>query len=164
MTLRTLWPLSPSTWASLTLWATQLAMSPAPPLRKCMTNSSSCPCKNGCPLCSSWQATVFFCSETQVWHGEDFPAPADIQCLPTPVRVQEDPPRGPRPAHGHPAGHTAGHPVCIWHCQGRQAAGHHHHQREQQLKSPVPALVFSRLFKVHLQIETWNPASFYRNI
>ena len=85
---------------------------------------------------------LFFCLETQVRHGEDLPPLTDVQCLPTAVRMQEDPPGGPGPAHGHPAGHAAGHPVCLRHRQGRQAAGHHHHQREQQLNGRAGPFVF----------------------
>lgn len=56
--------------------------------------------------------------------------------------MQEDPSRGLQPAHGHPAGHTAGHPVCVRHRQGRQTAGHYHHQREQQLRRGAGPSIF----------------------
>lgn len=127
----------------------------APPLKRCqkwLWNRLSCFQRNAC-LCS-WMSTLqfmvnscVFCLETQVWHGEDFPSPTDIQCLPTSVRVQEDTSRGLRSTHGYPAGHTAGHPVCVWHCQGRQTAGHYHHQREQQLNSRGQAFYFLGFLK-----------------
>lgn len=106
----------------------------------------------GCPPSSPRWAAVSLCLETQVWHGEDFPSFIDIQCLPAAVRVQEGPAGGLRLTHRRPAGHTAGHPVCVWYRQGRQTAGHHHHQREQQLSSEALSRLLPRLSKVQFQI------------
>lgn len=160
MTLRALWPLRQSASASLTPGLAMLGVFWAPPVKKCKKTAvygTACFQRNACPC--SWMSTLqflangcVFCLETQVWHGEDFPSLTDVQCLSTSVRMQEDPPGGLKPTHGHPAGHAAGHPVCVWHRQGRQTAGHHHHQREQQLNSGVLALLFSRLFQVRFQI------------
>lgn len=87
--------------------------------------------------------------KTQVWHSEDFPPLTHVQCLPAPVRVQKGSPRRLKLAHGCTAGHTAGHPVCLWHRQGRQTAGHNHHQREQQLSSGTVLLLSGKAGRRH---------------
>ncbi|XP_043294736.1 ARF GTPase-activating protein GIT2 isoform X7 [Cervus elaphus] len=105
-------------------------------------HDSYIPCSERIHIAVTEMAALFPKVKTQVRHGEDLPPLTDVQCLPTAVRMQENPPRGPRPTHGHPAGHAAGHPVCLRHRQGRQAAGHHHHQREQQLNGRAGPSVF----------------------
>lgn len=60
------------------------------------------------------------------------PVPAHFQCQPAPRRVPEGGRAQPLPIR-HPAGHSAGHPVRLWHCQSCQATCHCDNKRKQQL-------------------------------
>uniref|UniRef100_A0A674GL75 GIT ArfGAP 1 n=1 Tax=Taeniopygia guttata TaxID=59729 RepID=A0A674GL75_TAEGU len=73
--------------------------------------------------------TPVLCSatETSTGDGAELPAAAQRQRLPTAERVPQDCAPRARRHRGLPAPHPAGHPVCLRHRQGRQAAGHHHH-------------------------------------
>lgn len=60
------------------------------------------------------------------------PVSAHFQCQPAPRRVPEGGGAQPLPVR-HPAGHSAGHPVRLWHCQSCQATCHCDNKRKQQL-------------------------------
>lgn len=89
-----------------------------------LLRKNTCGCdRNGCPLPE--EASLRDC--------ERLSALVDLQCVPASERVQEGGAFRGLPGTGHAAGHPAGHPMCLWHCQGSQAACHHHHKGEYQL-------------------------------
>lgn len=74
-------------------------------------------------------------AEATLRHCERLSALVDLQRIQTSERVQEGSAVGGLSGTGHAAGHPAGHPMCLWHCQGSQAARHYHHKGEYQLKA-----------------------------
>lgn len=74
-------------------------------------------------------------AEATLRHCERLSALVDLQRVSASERVQEGGAFRGLPRTGHAAGHPAGHPMCLWHCQGGQAACHHHHKGEYQLKA-----------------------------
>lgn len=86
-----------------------------------------------CPNLSIFEIFSPSSAEAALRDCERLSALVDLQCVPASGRVQEGVALGGLPRTGHAAGHPAGHPMCLWHCQGSQAACHHHHKGEYQL-------------------------------
>lgn len=77
-------------------------------------------------------ASSLLYSEAMLRHSARVPAAAHLQCQPAPGGVPEGHVPWPLPLR-HAAGHAAGHPVRLRHCQGCQTTRHCDNQRKQQL-------------------------------
>ena len=84
------------------------------------------------PLFESSLDSLYLSTASSVGCSPLLPPAVGFQCLAVAGGVPQGGALGAwGPRSGLPAPHSAGHPVRLWHRQGRQATGHHHHSWEE---------------------------------